>query len=380
MTVQTKIPTFEEFKKQNRNNPLFDNEKIFDIFYNIYQKEISFIIANGKHEKKAYYLGGLPGSGKNYLLGQKLNISTKKNKHIIIDADFYKSPLIYHFKKNKIYFTNKQIHLLSALMACNLRNFALQNEYSFYYLSTLANPKNAKIELKKAINAGYKIEVEMIVKNIYECYINTCNRYLNTFSNKENLNVFFAKRFITFYDIKEKDSTLFKSIETINNILKPKNLDELENSENRINSFSKREFIKKIENMLLGKFYIYYNEPNSSTNIMYYNSIKDNFTPNLKNLKEIQNLKENNYMFYDFIEINLRKIMHDFYKKEKELKKYFGYSNNEKIFGYYINDIEQTLDEVIANKSKFNNNFTYKFNFNNQSYSSTKNKKTAYKI
>lgn len=316
----------EKYLKKYFDNLKGENKKVkkyYDFAKVVFEGFLKEHVLNKKpsNNPKAYFIGGLPGVGKNYFLFSKMKIG---EKNLVIDPDYFKPFLVEKLRKKYKFFFSKDIHLLSGILACATRDICLNNKISYNLISTLIPYNNAEIELTKAKNAGFNIEVEFLLGDLYESYLNAFHRYLkdveSIFKNRKNNN-FFSRRFVSFNYIKNKNEKMIESITKINQLIE------------EINKEGQK-----------ADFFIYGKESNESINLMLYNAEKDNYYIN-PNTLQIDRKKD----FYLYLNDYFNFLSNKVDELEKRLQKYFKNKNS------YLNIQKEDLEvtkEIFLKEAK----------------------------
>jgi hypothetical protein len=189
------------------------NEEKLKIFYDKilpdYQKEFNLKKSNNPIAK---FTGGLPGSGKSQLVNRWI----KEDKKILtIDVDQLRK---YHpkYKEIQIEFQTdaaKVTHEAASSWAKILKKYAENEKINYILDGSLKNPDNAIKKIKDSLDAGYRVEVNIIATNPYEAAQGALIRYADQYKKDKN-----TARLIKYEDISKMYDSTLDTIDKINTL------------------------------------------------------------------------------------------------------------------------------------------------------------------
>lgn len=227
--------------------------------------------------KRAIFTGGLPASGKSTLIGSVIPkvYSENYSDFFLVDIDKFRHYLPYYEEMSKenaeaaSRFSQKD----AGILAVWSRNYCIKRGKDYIVDSVFSNHKNISIELGKAKEAGYTIDVHYILSSPHLSKLRNTYRYMDSIKNGEN------GRFVPYDYIDQKYSELTDAIEYV-----AKN-DDIEN------------------------IYIY----DSDMNLLLHNP---NDTENIKEFVQEHVEKENRKLLGDIEFYNSWKMVEDYLRKQ----------------------------------------------------------------
>jgi len=117
--------------------------------------------------RKAVFTAGLPGTGKSRILRKAI----REKDFVVIDPDDLK-PYFYDYAND-----SGEIHAAAGLCACLVRNACIEKGAGYVLDSTMTSIGNVRVELGKARDAGYDVEICAISASLTESVLGVVERF-----------------------------------------------------------------------------------------------------------------------------------------------------------------------------------------------------------